>query len=214
MRLPRVLAPIVVASFAFAGGAAGESSAAETLKGIVGPGFTISLKKADGSTVTRLEPGTYTFEIQDLSDMHNFHLNGPGVDKVAGATWTVTLASGTYTFLCDPHPSSMTRTFTVGTTTSAATPVKLSATVSSAGAVRLTKSGTKATTLAAGVYRIAVRDRAADANFHLTGPGINRKTSVQRKSFTTWNVTLKAGRYTYRSDSTPTVKGSVAVKTS
>ena len=48
-----------------------------TLKGTDGPGFTISLKK--GTTkVTKLKAGKYKIVIKDLSNIHNFHLTGPG----------------------------------------------------------------------------------------------------------------------------------------
>jgi hypothetical protein len=55
--------------------------------------------------------------------------------------------------------------------------------------------------IAAGPATITVRDRTAKDNFHLTGPGINRKTGIASKTTVTWKVTLVAGRrYTYRSD--------------
>jgi plastocyanin len=90
-----------------------------TLDGSVGPGFDISLKDASGNDVTTLTPGTYTIDVNDQADIHNFHLHGPGVDEatdVSGTgttTWTVTLQDGTYTFQCDPHASSMNGSFQV-----------------------------------------------------------------------------------------------------
>jgi hypothetical protein len=52
---------------------------------------------------------------------HNFHLTGPGVDRKTGINFTgrrrwspVRLSNGTYTFLCDRHPTTMRKTFTVG----------------------------------------------------------------------------------------------------
>ena len=63
------------------------------------------------------------------------------------------------------------------------------------------KQGTaKVTKLKAGTYTITVLDRAADHNFHLTGPGVNKSTSVSAKGTTTWKVTLKKGKYTYVCD--------------
>ena len=89
------------------------------LKGTVGPGFTISLKKGT-SLVRTVKPGKYTITVQDKSNIHNFHLKGPGVNKritsvsfVGTKTVTVTLKRGKYTYICDPHASSMKRTFTV-----------------------------------------------------------------------------------------------------
>ena len=90
-----------------------------TLTGSVGPGFEISLTGADGAAVTTLTAGTYTIEVDDQSDMHNFHLTGPGVEEttdVAGTgadTWDVTLEAGTYEFVCDPHASTMNGSFEV-----------------------------------------------------------------------------------------------------
>ena len=62
---------------------ASASAAVPTLKGTDGPGFTISLKK--GTTkVTKLKAGKYKIVINDLSNIHNFHLTGPGVNKKTG----------------------------------------------------------------------------------------------------------------------------------
>jgi plastocyanin len=88
------------------------------LKGTDGPGFTITLTK-NGKKVTKLTAGTYTFKISDKSNIHNFHLKGPGVDKktsVGGTgttTWKLKLKKGKYTFVCDPHKSFMKGSFTV-----------------------------------------------------------------------------------------------------
>jgi hypothetical protein len=43
--------------------------------------FAISLSDASGSPVTHLDPATYDVEIHDLSEEHNFHLYGPGVQQ-------------------------------------------------------------------------------------------------------------------------------------
>jgi len=78
-----------------------------TLVGTVGPGFTITMNK------TIVKAGTYAIVIHDKSNIHNFHLTGPGVNKltsvpaVATTTWRVTLKKGTYRFVCDPHATSM-----------------------------------------------------------------------------------------------------------
>ena len=92
---------------------------ATPLAGTVGPGFTISLKKA-GARVTTLRRGTYTVAVNDRSDFHNFRLRGPGVNKaitsvsfVGRRSFTVTLRPGRYTFVCDPHASSMRGSFRV-----------------------------------------------------------------------------------------------------
>jgi len=62
---------------AFAASVTSAGAAGETLKGVVGPGSTITLKTSGGNTVTKVDAGTYTFAIQDLADDHNFHLQDP-----------------------------------------------------------------------------------------------------------------------------------------
>ena len=90
-----------------------------TLSASVGPGFEISLTGADGADVSTLPVGSYTVEVDDQADIHNFHLTGPGVDEATAvgetgaATWDVTFEAGTYTFVCDPHASSMSGSFEV-----------------------------------------------------------------------------------------------------
>jgi plastocyanin len=91
----------------------GGGSGGEALKGSVGPGFEISLDK------TEVTAGTYTLTVDDKSGSHNFHLTGPGVDVMTEVgeegsnTFDVELQPGTYTFVCDPHSSSMNGTLTV-----------------------------------------------------------------------------------------------------
>jgi plastocyanin len=89
------------------------------LKGTVGPGFTITLKKGTAKVRT-LRPGKYTITVRDRSKIHNFRLRGPGVNRqitsvsfVGTKTATVTLKRGKYTYVCDPHVTSMKGTFTV-----------------------------------------------------------------------------------------------------
>jgi plastocyanin len=91
-----------------------------TLKGETGPGFEIEVSR-NGEDAETVPAGTYTLEVEDKSDMHNFHLLGPGVDEevtdvgfVGEKTVTVTLEPGTYTYQCDPHEAQgMKGTFTV-----------------------------------------------------------------------------------------------------
>jgi hypothetical protein len=89
----------------------------------------ISLKDANGTSVTHLDPGTYEIDVTDQVDKGSFHLTGPGVDKATGiseivtTTWTVTFIDGHYHFRCDARPTTMFGDFTVGnpSTTSAPT---------------------------------------------------------------------------------------------
>ena len=77
---------------------------ATTLRGAVGPGFTISLTKG-GKHVGRLKAGTYRLVISDRSAEHNFVLSrGSSVRQLTSipfvGTRTVTfkLAKGTWTY--------------------------------------------------------------------------------------------------------------------
>ena len=88
----------------------GPSTSAE-LDGEVGPGFEIEVKQ-HGEDAESVKAGTYTLKVEDKSDIHNFHLIGPGVDQEVTSvpfegekTVTVTLEPGTYTYQCDPHAS-------------------------------------------------------------------------------------------------------------
>ena len=91
---------------------------ATKLAGVVGPGFNITLKKG-GKAVKTLKAGAYTITVADRSNIHNFHLKGPGVNKDSGVsakgtkTWKVKLKKGTYRFVCDPHASTMKGSFKV-----------------------------------------------------------------------------------------------------
>jgi len=98
--------------------AAQAKTAAPVLNGTVGPGFTITLTQ-NGKPVKTLKAGTYTIKVADKSPIHNFHLTGPGVNKltsvsaVSNVSWTVTLKKGTYKYVCDPHKTIMHGSFTV-----------------------------------------------------------------------------------------------------
>jgi plastocyanin len=112
-------AAIAVASLALAAPAVAKP-AATPLAGTVGPGFTITLAKA-GKKVTSLKAGSYAITVSDKASIHDFHLLGPGVNKVITTvpfvgkkSVTVTLKKGTYTYQCDPHAASgMKATFKV-----------------------------------------------------------------------------------------------------
>ena len=79
----------------------------KTLIGTDGPGFTITMNKKI------VKAGKYVIIIRDRSSIHNFHLTGPGVNKMTSVPavrttkWTVRLRKGTYHFVCDPHRSIM-----------------------------------------------------------------------------------------------------------
>jgi plastocyanin len=78
-----------------------------------------------------------------------------------------------------------------------AAPPKLVGTVGPGFTITLKKNGTKVTKLKAGKYSITISDLSSSHNFHLTGAGVNKKTSVGGTGKTTWVVTLQKGK-TYR----------------
>ena len=55
-------------------------------------------------------------------------------------------------------------------------------------------------TVKSGTYKIVIRDRSSIHNFHLTGPGVNKKTSVRAVGTTIWTVKLKKGTYKFVCD--------------
>lgn len=87
-------------------------AATPKLAGTVGPGFTIVMKKPT-------KAGKYTLVVSDKSTIHNFHLKGKGINvktsvpATGSKTFKITLAKGKYTFLCDPHPTTMKGSFTI-----------------------------------------------------------------------------------------------------
>jgi hypothetical protein len=179
--------------------------------------FVITLRDAAGNAVTSLDPGTYDIAVSDRSEEHNFHLTGPNVDQATAiaqqqeVTWTVTVTDGRYTFVCDAHPTVMRGSFTVGTVPPPPTPARLTGTVGPRKTISLRDSVGKLTTIVAGPVVLTVNDRTRVDNFHLTGPGVNRKTGVAFRGRVAWRLTLRPGRYTYRSDKRKTLRGAFTV---
>ena len=119
-RLTLLLALLVVALMAVAGVNAATSKESFNLKGEVYPNYKIEFVNAADKTVKRVKAGTKRIKIEDKSAIHNFHLKGPGVNKeittvgfVGTKTVIVALRKGTYTFVCDPHFTSMKGSFRV-----------------------------------------------------------------------------------------------------
>lgn len=205
--LPLVLAAVLLP------GSARSASTATSLVATVGPGFSIRLADAGGKAVTQLAPGDYTITINNKSQgtdyVHNFHLKGPGIDMASDfaagtTTWNVTFVDGAYTFKCDAHPTQMHGSFRVGTAPPPAP--KLTGKVGPRKTISLTKASAPVKTLKAGAYKVAVSDLSKTDNFHLSGPGVNKKTGVRFKGGASWTVTLRAGTYTFRSDATKTLR--------
>jgi plastocyanin len=205
-RIAALASALVVASLVGAVGGSASPMQTSQLFGAVGPGFTISLRDASGARVSKLDPGAYVIEIDDLSEEHNFHLSGPGVNRATEieetgkATWSVTFTDGRYSYVCDPHSPMMNGSFTVGNvTTPPATPP---ATVTPASRLQLTSgpgltimlrtaAGKAVKTMKTGTYTVVVRDRSRIHNAHLVGPGYNRATKpLTYTGSQTWRVKL------------------------
>ena len=80
------------------------------------------------------------------------------------------------------------------------TATTLTGTVGPGFNISLTKSGAKVTKLKAGAYVIKISDKSKIHNFHLSGPGVSKKTTVGATGSSTWKVTLKKGAYRYVCD--------------
>ena len=171
--------------------------------------FTISLRDSSGNPVTHLDAGTYDIEVHDLSETHNFRLHGPGVEQATDigskedVVWTVALADGKYRFECSAHASVMNGWFTVGTVA----PTPLAVAVGPRRTITV-----KPKIVEVGPATLTVNDRSRTDNFHLTGPGVNKKTGVAFRGRVTWNVSLQPGSYTYRSDKHKRLRGSFVVR--
>ena len=120
MRTRSLLALGVLAAVALtvAGAAFSRTTSTPTLKGVVGPGYSIKLTKG-GKKITSLKAGTYKFVISDRSNYHNFtverekpskpkiemHITGTGF--MGTKTVKMTLKPGSWSFYCSNHEAQM-----------------------------------------------------------------------------------------------------------
>ncbi len=85
-----------------------------------------------------------------------------------------------------------------GSAMSSASATKLTGTVGPGFTITLKKGSAKVKTLKPGKYQIVVRDKSADHDFHLKGPGVNKFiTKTPFVGTKTVTVRLQAGRYRY-----------------
>ena len=201
-----LLVPLALAAVLLPSAARSAPQAGTPLTVTVGPGFSIKITNASNNVIRQLDPGDYTLTVKNLSPSqeHNFHLTGPGVDRASAfsnvtETWDVTVVDGLYKYKCDAHPTLMKGSIQVGPPPPA--PKKLNGKVGPRVTISLkTASGATAKSVKAGTYKLAVKDATKKDNFHLLGPGVNKKTGVKFRGGATWTVKLKVGKYTYRSD--------------
>ena len=120
LRTTLVVTAAIAVALSIAGAALSRGSAAPVLTGTVGPGFTIMLKQ-NGKLVKTLKAGSYSFVINDKSNIHGYSLDGPhGFAKdftkipfVGKKTTVVKLKAGKYKYYCPNHESTMFAHFTV-----------------------------------------------------------------------------------------------------
>ena len=113
-----VFVALAVAALLLAGTALSRTSKTPTLKGTVGPGFTIKLTR-NGKRVKTLKAGKYKFVITDKASIHNFVVerekpSKPKIEKDMTSvafkgtkTVVMTLKPGKWSFYCAPHESQM-----------------------------------------------------------------------------------------------------------
>ena len=113
-----LLASALAAALVFAATALSVGTSTPTLKGVVGPGYTISLKKG-GTKVRTLRTGKYKFVISDKSSIHNYTIerekpSKPHIEKHATSTsgtgmktFTMTLKPGSWRAYCSVHEAQM-----------------------------------------------------------------------------------------------------------
>jgi hypothetical protein len=77
----------------------------------------------------------------------------------------------------------------------------LSGTVGPGFTISLKYKGKKVSKLRPGRYRITVRDKSDFHNFHLSGPGVNRRiTTVDFQGTKSRTIRLRKGTYRYQCD--------------
>jgi hypothetical protein len=117
------LVTMILAALAVTGAALSHTTKTPTLKGTVGPGYTISLKM-NGKKVKSLKAGKYKVVVSDKSSFHNFTLEKEkgaghfekditGVGSTGSKTITVKLTKGSWRAYCSVHESQMHQDFKV-----------------------------------------------------------------------------------------------------
>jgi plastocyanin len=111
-----LLVVLTAAALVLAGAALSSSSSTPTLKGVVGPGYTIKLTK-NGKKVKTLKAGKYRFVISDKSSFHNYTVEqekGGKFEKhitstpfMGSKTAVIKLKPGSWSFYCSVHEPQM-----------------------------------------------------------------------------------------------------------
>jgi len=87
-------------------------------------------------------------------------------------------------------------------------PRTIAALVDRSGAVALTIRGSvdRTAVVRAGRYVLSVRDLSHKQNFHLVGPGLDKRTTPRFVGTRRWQVHLQSGVYLYWSDARPRLR--------
>jgi plastocyanin len=102
---------------------------------------------------------------------------------------------------------------TVAAVAPAAGPPTVTGVVGPGFTITLKQHARKVSALAPNTYLFVIQDNSAIHNFHLIGPGVNKKTSVAGMGKTTWRLTLRRGTYRYICDPhATTMKGKFVVR--
>ena len=124
MKALSMFAVLVAAALAVAGAAFSSRSSMPTLKGVTGPGYSVSLTKG-GKKVKTLKAGKYKVVVGDKSSFHDAVLkrekpSKPAMEKhITGVSFTgtktivMTLKPGSWRFYCSVHESQMHQDFKV-----------------------------------------------------------------------------------------------------
>jgi len=78
--------------------------------------------------------------------------------------------------------------------------IQLSGTVGPGFTITLKNRAKTVKTLSPAKYAFVINDKSSLHNFHLTGPGVNKKTTVGGTGTTHWTIILRAGTYKYVCD--------------
>ena len=153
--------------------------------------------------MTQLDPGDYSITIKNLSlaQEHNFHLTGPGVDMASAfdnntVTWDVTLRGRHLQLPVRRAPDADEGLLPRRRRAAPAPSAEEADRQGRPEEDDLAEEGHGAAvkTLVAGRYKVVVTDATKADNFHLTGPGVNKKTGVKFRGAATWTLTFKAGQ--------------------
>ena len=77
---------------------------------------------------------------------------------------------------------------------------KLTGTVGPGFTITLKSHARTVKTLSPAKYAFVINDKSRIHNFHLIGPGLNKKTTVAGTGTTHWTIILRAGTYNYVCD--------------